>query len=214
MHEHEKTDELFRTAVKNLREDKGWTQNQLASELRDAGLSEFRQTTVARLENGDRAIKLGESKIIAAVLGSNTDEMILPVDDENKAKRMYQEANERYTLAKKNLIDSATAFFLAQGNLKYPPGYYGTTEAVQEIYRKIYKEKDKGSSTGVFWDALCIAYANAGSGIDHNSRLTSESIDLGVVRQTGILPVAFLDINPTLAVIQYHEIKNKTENPS
>lgn len=69
---------LFRLHVERLREEKGWTQNQLATELNKAGLSEFKQITVARLEKGTRTVKLGEAGVIAKVLGSTIDHMLTP----------------------------------------------------------------------------------------------------------------------------------------
>lgn len=69
-------EEAFRRSVAKLREAKGWSQNRLAQELQEAGLSEYRQATVARLENGQRTLKLGEARVIASVLHTSVEEMI------------------------------------------------------------------------------------------------------------------------------------------
>lgn len=75
---HEQDALAFRQAVKRLRKHKGWTQNQLATELRKAGMTEFTQVAVARLERGERSVKLGEAGVIADVLDSTLAEMTTP----------------------------------------------------------------------------------------------------------------------------------------
>lgn len=75
---HEQDARLFRLSMRRLREEMGWTQNQLATELRQAGASEFSQVAVARLERGERAVKLGEARIIAKILGTSIDKMLEP----------------------------------------------------------------------------------------------------------------------------------------
>lgn len=64
--------------MKRLREEKGWTQNQLATELCKAGLDSFKQITVARIEEGKRAVKLEEAGVIAQVLDSHVHYMLTP----------------------------------------------------------------------------------------------------------------------------------------
>lgn len=72
----ERDEAAFRESVIKLRKEKGWSQNRLAKELQDAGLTEYRQATVARLENGERTLKLGESRIIANIFGTTVEKMI------------------------------------------------------------------------------------------------------------------------------------------
>ncbi|SLE83072.1 Helix-turn-helix [Mycobacteroides abscessus subsp. bolletii] len=80
---------IFRQAVKDLRERKGWTQNQLAVKLQEAGLEEYRQTTVARLEKGTRAVRLGESGVIAKTLGVTVEEMLLPPESLFRVEQLH-----------------------------------------------------------------------------------------------------------------------------
>lgn len=81
---HEQDALAFRQSVKRLRESKGWTQNHLAERLREAGLEEFHQITVARLETGRRAVRLGEAGVIASVLDSTVQTMLIPSTDISK----------------------------------------------------------------------------------------------------------------------------------
>lgn len=78
MSKAERDKHLFRHHMKRLREEKGWTQNQLATELCKAGLDSFKQITVARIEEGKRAVKLEEAGVIAQVLGSYVHFMLTP----------------------------------------------------------------------------------------------------------------------------------------
>lgn len=80
MSKAERDKHLFRHHMKRLREEKGWTQNQLATELCKAGLDSFKQITVARIEEGKRAVKLEEAGVIAQVLDSYVHYMLaMPV---------------------------------------------------------------------------------------------------------------------------------------
>lgn len=75
---HEQDALVFRLAVKRQREERGWTQNQLATVLRKAGLEEMTQVAVARLERGERAVKLGEAGVIARVFDTSIANMLIP----------------------------------------------------------------------------------------------------------------------------------------
>ncbi|EFV14742.1 helix-turn-helix transcriptional regulator [Segniliparus rugosus] len=68
-------DQNFARQVQQLREEQGLTQGALARKLRERGLA-FHQTTVQRLESGERPAKLGEAFVIAEVLGSTVEAMI------------------------------------------------------------------------------------------------------------------------------------------
>ncbi len=72
----ERDEEAFRNSVIKLRTERNWSQNHFAQLLQEAGLTEYRQATVARLENGQRTLKLGEARIIAEIFETSVDEMI------------------------------------------------------------------------------------------------------------------------------------------
>lgn len=65
----------FIRAMKVMRENARLTQTELARELRAAGMS-FHQTTVLRIEAGERPVRLNEALMIADVFGSDLDSMI------------------------------------------------------------------------------------------------------------------------------------------
>lgn len=80
-------DELFGLEVQAQRESKGWSMTEFAAMLSAAGLSNFHPTTVGRMERGERPVRLNEAVIIAQVLGSTLDDLVvepLPGDEEVK----------------------------------------------------------------------------------------------------------------------------------
>ena len=66
-------DENFAVNVRVARERRGWSQAEFSQKLRDAGLTNFHQTTVSRVEKGERVVRLGEAQVIAATLGTLVD---------------------------------------------------------------------------------------------------------------------------------------------
>jgi transcriptional regulator with XRE-family HTH domain len=61
-----------------LREQRDWSQGELARRMQAEGWTSFHQTTVSRIEKGERPVRLGEARGIAKVLGTITSQMILP----------------------------------------------------------------------------------------------------------------------------------------
>ncbi|MFJ8687180.1 helix-turn-helix domain-containing protein [Micromonospora wenchangensis] len=62
-------EELFGVQVREAREQRGWTQEQLASYLRTASGIELSPTAMNRLELGKRPIRLNEVAALADLLG-------------------------------------------------------------------------------------------------------------------------------------------------
>ena len=107
---HEQDALAFRQSVKRLREEKGWTQNHLAEKLREAGLEDFHQITVARLENGRRAVRLGEAGVIANVLESYVWTMLIPEDSLARASHASNEKIAQLQDEAKNLQESVLRY--------------------------------------------------------------------------------------------------------
>lgn len=61
----------FGAAVRRFREEAGWSQGELARRLNELGWTAFHQTTVSRIEKGERPIRLSESKGLQKVFGRN-----------------------------------------------------------------------------------------------------------------------------------------------
>lgn len=71
-------EERFRQNMKEGRESRGWSQGELSKRLIEAGWPIFHQTTISRIESGDRPVKLGEARAIAAILGRTLSDMVVP----------------------------------------------------------------------------------------------------------------------------------------
>ncbi len=70
----------FGARVKRLRQIEGWTQEELARRMTDAGYP-MHQTTVTKLENGTRPTTVGEVGVLAAMFGVGLTELF-GTDDE------------------------------------------------------------------------------------------------------------------------------------
>lgn len=55
--------------VAALRTEKGWSQNALATRMREIGQDHWRQTTVSRVENGAQGLTVGELRALTELLG-------------------------------------------------------------------------------------------------------------------------------------------------
>lgn len=107
----------FIDAVKRIREELGWSQGELAKRMSDSGWDGFHQTTISRIEKGERPVRLGEARGLAKVLGAWTGQMILP-PEEGKTLRDLELAvmNTEQTL--RNIRSSASELIAHQFILK------------------------------------------------------------------------------------------------
>lgn len=95
----------FRRNMQKLREQYGWSQGELARRMQEAGWTSFHQTTVSRIEKGERPVRLGEARGIAKVLGTITSQMILP-NDEFLSLRKLELTLETLRLKRQALADA------------------------------------------------------------------------------------------------------------
>lgn len=79
----------FRSEMQRLRVERGLTQADLAQQLRDRGLA-LHQQTVARIEAGQRSIRLNEAMVIAEALGTDIARMVTPEDERQALRDMKQ----------------------------------------------------------------------------------------------------------------------------
>lgn len=71
-------DTRFAESIKRLREERGWSQGELARQLLAVGMEGFHQTTVSRIEKGERPVRLGEARALARVFDTSVDRMVAP----------------------------------------------------------------------------------------------------------------------------------------
>jgi transcriptional regulator with XRE-family HTH domain len=82
----------FRRKIRDERKRRGWTQSDLAARLAEHGVTGWRAATVAKLENGDRGVQLGEAVALADILGGVSLDLLAgrhgqPVGDLVHARR-------------------------------------------------------------------------------------------------------------------------------
>lgn len=61
-----------------LREQKGLSQADLVRRLRENGWHTVHQTTISRIENGERPVRFGEARAIAQALEVTADRLLMP----------------------------------------------------------------------------------------------------------------------------------------
>lgn len=81
-------EKAFRASMKRLREERGWTQADLARELTESGWTGVYQTTISRMEKGERPIRIGEARGIARVFNVTVGLMIVPTEERKPVEEL------------------------------------------------------------------------------------------------------------------------------
>jgi transcriptional regulator with XRE-family HTH domain len=66
----------FRKQVADLRNERNWSQAEVAKRLTAMGIDSMRNTTIAKIEGGDREIKLDEAAALAELFGRSVDSLL------------------------------------------------------------------------------------------------------------------------------------------
>jgi transcriptional regulator with XRE-family HTH domain len=94
----------FRERMAELREAKGMTQTDLARVLRDRHGLRFHQQIVARIEGGERPVRLNEAHLIAQVLETNLGAMTAVTGSADSLRMALQLAQGRLDAAAAGLV--------------------------------------------------------------------------------------------------------------
>ena len=70
------SDRDFGKRVKAHRSDRGWTQPQMAKMLSDNGIYPMHSTTIAKIEAGERSVRINEAVGIAELFGVSLDSFV------------------------------------------------------------------------------------------------------------------------------------------
>jgi transcriptional regulator with XRE-family HTH domain len=76
MEKHPSEMDRFRERMSYERKQRGWSQADLAEMLTSNGIDKMYHTTVAKIEGGDREVKLDEAAAIADLYGLSLDAML------------------------------------------------------------------------------------------------------------------------------------------
>lgn len=80
---HEEIEERrFIASVKRNREALEWSQGKLAREMSALGWESFHQTTIRRIEDGERPVRLGEARALAKIFNTTVSQMMAPTEIE------------------------------------------------------------------------------------------------------------------------------------
>ncbi|WP_159850231.1 helix-turn-helix domain-containing protein [Nocardia sp. CY41] len=114
MQEERSTVELFEAAfaeaVRESRQELGWSQRRLADALGERGIR-LDPTAITRLETGRRRTGLGEAAIIADILEIDIADLVFELQPTHKRlQNARDEANKSMHDARKSLCDMAWAF--------------------------------------------------------------------------------------------------------
>lgn len=112
----ERFEESIGRKVRLLREERGWSQTELARRLSDLGL-DMHQTTVAKMESGRRPLRVSEAVAITQALKIPANTLFwLPVPGETRslaeAREELAEREQRAEETKRFLLDSVETFAL------------------------------------------------------------------------------------------------------
>lgn len=92
----------FIANMKRIREELGLSQGELAKLMESGGWKGFHQTTISRIEKGERPVRLSEARGLSKALGALVGQMILP-PKESKSLRDLELAVMRTEQAGKNI---------------------------------------------------------------------------------------------------------------
>lgn len=99
-------EERFVANLRRLREERGWSQSELADRMRARGWDSFRQTTISRLEKGEQSVRIGEARGLAELLEVSLETMLAPSAEAqlvDSLRRDLDEGTREFKFATENL---------------------------------------------------------------------------------------------------------------
>lgn len=130
----------FAAEVKKSREDRGWTQEELARKMRTFDLPYVTQSTVSRIEKLSRPVRLMEAQAITVIFGRTVHAMTNP--DPREFELILIDINERasrghYVRFKDELRETAIAQWHAEEDLATISRLYAGEELDPETKAKL-----------------------------------------------------------------------------
>lgn len=116
MHELQTDDvaRMFGQNLKQIREDKGWSQSELARQMKARGWDTYSQVAISRTEDGVRSVRLDEALALAEVLEIELTDFISADMTETELKTAVQNTRR----AGQDVRDAVGRYVYAQDLLK------------------------------------------------------------------------------------------------
>lgn len=105
-------DLIFARTVERLREEKGWSQTELARRMQDKGFDGFHQTTISRIEKVSRPVRIGEAIALAAIFERSLEWMYTPTPELSDVD-FYRAALDRLRDLRADAVQAGGRFFWA-----------------------------------------------------------------------------------------------------
>lgn len=105
-------EQTFAQQVRLLREERGWSQSDLAQKLHDAGIEYASQSTVSRIEKGSRPVRMIEAERLASIFGRSVHMLSHPDSRDAyivHASAIHVQARRDFVRFKEALRDAAEA---------------------------------------------------------------------------------------------------------
>ncbi|MFF0770920.1 helix-turn-helix domain-containing protein [Nonomuraea wenchangensis] len=77
---------MFAANMRAVRQQRGWSQHELGTRLVEAGMS-LHQSTIARIESGQRPVRLNEAVAMARALGVGLADLLAPMSDSPESRK-------------------------------------------------------------------------------------------------------------------------------
>lgn len=116
-HEPPHIDATFGRHVEQLRERNGWSQTELAKKMKELGFAGFHQTTISRIENGERSARVGEAFGLAELLDVSVNDLVALPDESSAVNQLSREVTHIRSI-EDSLGEAAIRYVDAQGKVK------------------------------------------------------------------------------------------------
>jgi transcriptional regulator with XRE-family HTH domain len=139
---------MFGIRLRAFRRVRGWSQAELAEEMKGAGFN-WRQTTVAKAEAAERPLRLNEAMEVAATFGMTLTEFLDSTDDEvTQARINLLHANMKLDQALEREAQIRAELALAEETTRTWQHHREVAVTEFEGLREIVREFEVGATRG------------------------------------------------------------------
>lgn len=169
-------DSTFIKNMKVARNGRGWSQAEFARRLREAGLSNFYQTTLSRVENGDRELRLAETEVIADVLGVEAEQMFSTKNFATAVQLI--EATTAARQASDGLLDALATYVEAQAYALMHVGHFKDVPAAKlEALQSFADGSVLAAARDMLSDVPAVVAARGGEGqLQHAEQIVERAL--------------------------------------